>query len=51
MVQRSKRDLAMVCQFGSSKNYAIANDDDIIRLDILYGTKVLYPEMACVLLG
>ena len=33
------------------KDYDIANDDDIIRLDILYGTKVLYPEMACVLLG
>lgn len=33
------------------KDYDITNDDEIIRLDILYGTKVLYPEMACVLLG
>lgn len=33
------------------KDYDIANDVDIIRLDILYGVKAIYPELACVLLG
>jgi hypothetical protein len=33
------------------KDYDIDNDVDIIRLDILYGVKALYPELACVLLG
>lgn len=33
------------------KDYDIDNDEDIIRLDILYGVKALYPELACVLMG
>lgn len=33
------------------KDYDIDTDDDIIRLDILYGVKTLYPELACVLRG
>lgn len=33
------------------KDYDIENDVDIIRLDILYGVKTLYPELACVLMG
>lgn len=33
------------------KDYDIDSDSDIIRLDILYGVKALYPELACVLMG
>lgn len=33
------------------KDYDIDADEDIIRLDILYGVKSLYPELACVLKG
>lgn len=33
------------------KDYDIDSDDDVIRLDILYGVKTLYPELATVLLG
>jgi hypothetical protein len=33
------------------KQYDIDADEEIIRLDILYGTKTLYPELACRLLG
>lgn len=33
------------------KDYDITNDKDIIRLDIQYGVKTLYPELACVLRG
>ena len=33
------------------RDYDITNDQDIIRLDILFGAKVVYPEMACRLLG
>ena len=33
------------------KDYDIDADVDIIRLDILYGVKALYPELACLLLG
>lgn len=33
------------------KDYNIDSDEDIIRLDILYGVKTLYPELACVLMG
>ena len=33
------------------KQYSIADDEDIIRLDILYGTTTLYPELACRLVG
>lgn len=33
------------------KDYDIDADTDIIRLDILYGVKALYPELACVLMG
>lgn len=33
------------------KDYDIASDDEIIRIDILYGVKALYPELACRLLG
>ena len=29
------------------KDYDIENDLDIIRLDILYGIKAIYPELAC----
>jgi hypothetical protein len=29
------------------KQYDIDADEEIIRLDILYGTKTLYPELAC----
>lgn len=29
------------------KDYDIENDEDIIRLDILYGVKAIYPELAC----
>lgn len=33
------------------KDYDIDTDEDIIRLDILYGVKSLYPELATVLRG
>lgn len=33
------------------KDYDIDSDDEIIRIDILYGVKALYPELACVLMG
>lgn len=33
------------------KDYDIDTDMDVIRLDILYGVKTLYPELACVLRG
>lgn len=33
------------------KDYDIDNDKEIIRLDILYGVKTLYPELACRLVG
>ena len=33
------------------KDYDIDSDDDIIRLDILYGVKTLYPELACRIWG
>jgi P22 coat protein - gene protein 5 len=33
------------------KDYDIATDDDIIRLDVLYGWKAIYPELACRLTG
>ncbi|WDS36236.1 P22 phage major capsid protein family protein [Pseudoxanthomonas sp.] len=33
------------------KDYDIDSDDDVIRLDIMYGVKTLYPELACVLKG
>lgn len=33
------------------KDYDIDADEDIIRLDILYGVKALYPELATLLLG
>ena len=33
------------------KDYDVDSDDDIIRLDILYGVKTIYPELACRLLG
>lgn len=33
------------------KDYDIDTDEDVIRLDILYGVKTLYPELACVLRG
>ena len=28
------------------KQYDIDNDKDVIRLDILYGVKTIYPELA-----
>ena len=33
------------------KQYDIDADEEIIRLDILYGIKTLYPELACRLMG
>ncbi len=33
------------------KQYDIDADEEIIRLDVLYGTKTLYPELACRLWG
>ena len=33
------------------KSYNIDNDEDIIRLDILYGVKTIYPQLACRLTG
>jgi len=33
------------------KQYDIDADEEIIRMDILFGTKTLYPEMACRLFG
>jgi hypothetical protein len=33
------------------KDYDVDSDDEIIRLDILYGVKALYPELACRLFG
>ena len=33
------------------KDYDIANDEDIIRMDILYGVKAIYPDLACRLVG
>lgn len=33
------------------KDYDVDSDEDIIRLDIMYGVKSLYPELACVLRG
>lgn len=33
------------------KDYDIINDDDVIRLDILYGKKTLYPDLATRLSG
>lgn len=33
------------------KDYDIDSDEDIIRLDILYGVKAVYPDLACRLWG
>lgn len=33
------------------KDYDITNDTEIIRLDILYGVKAIYPDLACRLIG
>jgi len=33
------------------KDYDIDTDEDIIRLDIMYGVKTIYPEMGIVMLG
>jgi hypothetical protein len=33
------------------KDYDVKEDDEIIRLDILYGVKTIYPEMACRIMG
>jgi hypothetical protein len=33
------------------KDYDIDLDDDVIRMDILYGVKTLYPELACRIRG
>jgi hypothetical protein len=33
------------------KDYDITNDEEIIRMDILYGIKTLYPELACRIIG
>ena len=29
------------------KDYDIATDDEIIRMDVLYGWKAIYPDLAC----
>ena len=33
------------------KDYDITNDTDVIRLDVLYGVKAIYPDLACRLIG
>jgi hypothetical protein len=33
------------------KDYDFTNDKDQIRIDILYGVKAIYPDLACRLLG
>jgi hypothetical protein len=33
------------------KDYDFTNDTDRIRLDILYGTKAIYPDLACRVVG
>lgn len=33
------------------KDYDISNDTEIIRLDVLYGVKAIYPDLACRLIG
>ena len=33
------------------KVYDIDSDTDVIRLDVLYGVKTLYPELACRIYG
>jgi hypothetical protein len=33
------------------KKYDIGADEEIIRLDVIYGVKTLYPELACRLMG
>jgi hypothetical protein len=33
------------------KDYDIVNDQEIIRLDVLYGTDAIYPDLACRLWG
>jgi len=33
------------------KDYDISADEEIIRLDVLYGVKTLYPELACRIIG
>jgi hypothetical protein len=33
------------------KDYDIDLDEEVIRLDILYGVKTIYPELAVRLLG
>lgn len=33
------------------KDYDVKDDIEIIRLDVLYGVKTIYPELACRLLG
>lgn len=33
------------------KDYDIDSDEDVIRLDILYGTKSIFPDLACRLFG
>lgn len=33
------------------KDYDINTDKEIIRLDVLYGVKCIYPELACIIMG
>ena len=33
------------------KDYDITNDQEIIRMDVLYGVKAIYPDLACRLIG
>ena len=39
------------CSIRVVKDYDIDTDEDIIRLDILYGVVTLYPELACRIFG
>jgi hypothetical protein len=33
------------------KDYDIDEDEDVIRLDIMYGVKMIYPELGCLVVG
>ena len=33
------------------KDYDIDEDEDIIRLDIMYGVRTIYPELGCIIFG
>jgi hypothetical protein len=33
------------------KDFDITNDQEIVRLDVMYGWKATYPDLACRILG